>query len=262
MAGKDGVYASGRPSISKKPVKVESPPPETGPSSVGAFYFKADTEHRIQPKVATKDRTANAAKPFKALLFPSDTTKGKGGVRTSSANAGPTIQTLQARVQKLKQAIKIKNERDADDDERLETLVTKWRTVGREVAWLIWDTVKDLAPGEGLSSTAPGGGWNEDAAPRGNKSAFKIDGFQSGWGWDGEKKGKHDGLDNSWGWDDKQIASVVEGEDGVVVGEPMEVDEEEPQVENHSLGTMLRHLGIDPDTLGWDEDEGDFVGDP
>ena len=34
---------------------------------------------------------------------------------------------------------------------------------------------------------------------------------------------------------------------------------EEPAVVHHTLGVMLRRMGIDPDTLGWDEEEGDFV---
>ncbi|KAL6299722.1 hypothetical protein BKA93DRAFT_805388 [Sparassis latifolia] len=37
-------------------------------------------------------------------------------------------------------------------------------------------------------------------------------------------------------------------------------DEDEAAAE-HTLGTMLRHFGIAPETLGWDEDEGDFIGD-
>ena len=35
--------------------------------------------------------------------------------------------------------------------------------------------------------------------------------------------------------------------------------EDEKPLAQHTLGVMLRRLGIDPATLGWDEEEGDFV---
>ena len=150
---------------------------------------------------------------------------------------------------------------DAGNESRLEALVTKWRTVGREVAWLVWDTVKDLDPGEGLKGTATRNAWEGDAVldRNGKKSGLGSGGFQAGWGYDnGKADPKSGGFDGGWGWDDRKD-DESNGEDGRM-DDTMDVDWEGRQVQNHSLGTMLRHLGIDPDTLGWDEDEGDFEG--
>lgn len=36
-------------------------------------------------------------------------------------------------------------------------------------------------------------------------------------------------------------------------------EEEEAEQPVYTLGTMLRHCGIDPQTLGWNDDEGDFL---
>lgn len=95
------------------------------------------------------------------------------------------------------------------------------------------------------------------------KAKKKGDDFDDGWGlhsnW-GYEDGKKGGFDGNWGWDDKNSAAGVEMEEG---REDMQVDKEEGRPsESHSLGTMLRRLGIDPETLGWDEEEGDFVGEP
>ena len=62
-----------------------------------------------------------------------------------------------------------------------------------------------------------------------------------GWKDGGQRNGEFGG---SWGWDgdEKAVESEVE----------MEVKED-------SMGMMLRQMRIDPDTLGWDEEEGEFV---
>lgn len=266
LAGKDGVYASGRARRSETPVKAE-PGEEMALEDgiAGSDSAELEVSHPPSKSLATKDRTANAGRPFKALVVqpggapPGTSATSAGGVKTAS-----TIQALQARVQKLKQAIRIKSDDAADGARRLDALVTKWRTVGREVAWLVWDTVKDRDPGDSLRVLPAKGGWDEDEVPGGGKRAggFGSGGFQAGWGYDDGKSGsgKHDGFAGSWGWDDKKEGGS--GEAGEVE-ERMDVDEEaEGQTQNHSLGTMLRFMGVDPETLGWDEDEGDFVGEP
>ena len=112
------------------------------------------------------------------------------------------------------------------------------------------------------------GGWDEGGFPRDDKAGSGGGkpfgggwGFESDWGYAGTgEKGASGGFDKNWGWDDKDQMAVDEREnDGCE--ESREGGPEESALQ-HTVGTMLRHLGIDPETLGWDEDEGDFVGDP
>lgn len=265
LAGKGHVYASGRAhALSKTSVKSKAEPrahimAET--SSMVEAGMTIDASSRSGEPVATRDRTARAGKPFKTLVIERGAPAASLGVKT-----GSTLQALQARVQKLKQAVKIKADREhAGDKQRLEALVSKWRSVGREVAWLVWDTVKDLDPGESLRALPVRSPWDdgEILPSRNGGQDYQSNGFKSGWGWDdGKSRGKgKGGFDSSWGWDDKRDGEC-EGETDGDAGENTETGEEEVQIMNHSLGTMLRHMGIDPDTLGWDEDEGDFVGEP
>ncbi|KAI0092158.1 hypothetical protein BDY19DRAFT_583022 [Irpex rosettiformis] len=268
LAGKDAVYASGHArsrtpdvhsakggasSISKSPLKEEQ---------LGTTHLTAVT--------ANKDRTAKVAKPFRApssmslpasISVTAHTTSFSSSSSASGVHAAPTIQTLQARVQKLKQAIKIKEDRvQGGDDDKLEVLAGKWKSVGREVAWLVWDTVRDLEPGKTVGMLPAKGGWDEGENPfgGGGNGRVKRVGGGEGWGYDGGKGGGGSGwgISSGWGWDEK--GEQGEGEEGA---EGMEVEEDEQEVPEHTLGTMLRHMGIDPETLGWDEDEGDFVGD-
>ncbi|KIP12885.1 hypothetical protein PHLGIDRAFT_138535 [Phlebiopsis gigantea 11061_1 CR5-6] len=268
LAGKDGVYASGRARPAEK--RFGSEPREDAGSGddFGASTSSAtESPGANVAAAATKDRTARAGKPFKSVVL----NVGKTDVcltagATSGVKTGSTIQALQARVQKLKQAIRIRDEREAESERCLEVLVSKWRSVGRDVAWLVWDTVKDLDPGDSLKVLPTRGGWGEDDdVRRTGKSKGKGcgGGFQSGWGWNDEKggDGKTAGFNSNWGWDDKKEDGPVNDDQADVVDEQMEVEEDVP-VQNHSLGTMLRHMGVDPETLGWDEDEGDFVGEP
>ena len=183
-----------------------------------------------------KDRTARAAKQFKPpmqVVNPTASSVATAVIGTgmvSRVGAVPAIQALQGQVQTLKQAIKIKNSGDGCGDEVLEQLVEKWTAVGREVAWALWDHVKDLDPGTG--GTLQGGGWytDDDADGVGSKRAF----------------------DSSWGYSDDESAKKKAKFDE-------DVDQGEAPTEQHTVGVMLRRLGIDPDTLGWDEEEGYFV---
>lgn len=223
-----------------------------------------------------KDYTANTTKPFRLPSAvpggPVTASKVRGPQDSkvrSSALAAPTIQSLQARVQRLKQAIKIKNEELNDGEGRnLEALVSKWRTAGREVAWLVWDTIKDLEPSAVAARALPtNGGWDETENPflgqaktskpagRGGTGGW---GLQTGWGY-GDDQGS--GSTNSWGWDDKDKNALGEGDAEAQAEDKMDVSDDEQAAQPHTVGTMLRHMGIDPDTLGWDEDDGDFVDD-
>lgn len=61
-------------------------------------------------------------------------------------------------------------------------------------------------------------------------------------GWDDRKKS---GFGESWGW--KESESMINEE------------AEEKDVKEDTMGTMLRQMQIDPETLGWDEEEGEFA---
>lgn len=193
--------------------------------------------------------TESAAKQFRSPFVQSAPEKTpatqsffSGARRPGTANAASTIQALQARVQKLRQAIKIKAGDHGEEDAKLEALVKKWKVVGQEVAWEVWGTVKHQEVGEMGGKGNYRGRWDEDeVSPRvGQKRPF----------------------DDSWGYgNDAKRVRTDGGEYPVGPGEGegsnMSVDGEEQR--GHTLGTMLRYMGIAPETLGWDEDEGDFV---
>ncbi|KAI0700601.1 hypothetical protein BC835DRAFT_397088 [Cytidiella melzeri] len=275
LAGKDAVYTSGHSRSQSLDVPSASDRDDLSASEKPILTEEPLSDANLMP-TATKNRTANVAKPFRCPVSMSSliATDPNGSASTSAGTfstpscsisgvqAAPTIQNLQARIQKLKQAIKIKAEHNGDDDaKKLEVLVTKWRTVGRDVAWLVWDTVKDLEPGAGPGVLPAKGGWDEGENPFGGvKGKRGGGGFGGGWGYDDGKAGNRGGFASGWGWDEKG-GDGGKGDGGEVgSGEAMDVEENEREVPAHTLGTMLRHMGIDPDTLGWDEDEGDFVG--
>ncbi|KAI0751427.1 hypothetical protein C8Q80DRAFT_575010 [Daedaleopsis nitida] len=213
QGGLHAVYASGRAALASPSRKT--PARDVGQEDHGRVALEPTAG------AANKDRTAKAAKQFKSPLHASNATypimsssapSSSSSTLFSSVRAAPTIQALQGKVQALKQAIKIKTSGKADQDDILEQLVNKWTIAGREVAWAVWDHVKDLDPGP---STV-------------------LDAGQKG------------------GWFEGEGDGVAQRED--------EMDAAgEPPVVQHTLGVMLRRLGIDPATLGWDEEEGDFV---
>ncbi|KAH9853693.1 hypothetical protein C2E23DRAFT_820237 [Lenzites betulinus] len=248
QGGLHAVYATGRAFTSppsRKPAGaddvVEKPAQKPADVKPDPAVAKPD------PTLANRDRTANAAKQFKSPLVASGgaadpaTPASTGGTLFSTAKATPTIQALQGKLQTLKQAIRIKKSGKEDEEDELERLVAKWTIAGREVAWAVWDYVKDLDPGTGCAGETKKDGWfNDGDGPWGAKS--------------GEKRG----FDAGWGYDDGHPAKKARLDDGIEEKTEVE-DEEGPPVVQHTLGTMLRHLGIDPATLGWNEEEGDFV---
>ncbi|KAI0334697.1 hypothetical protein GY45DRAFT_1358763 [Cubamyces sp. BRFM 1775] len=232
QGGLHAVYATGR--------AFAPPPPRKTRTDYVAEPVAAD---KPDSALANRDRTANAAKQFKSPLVLSDAIAGSSSSSASglsAVKATPTIQSLQGKLQTLKQAIKIKKSGNGQEEDELEHLVRKWTTVGREVAWAVWDYVKDLDPGAGYAVGQKSGGWS------------------SGEGDDhwGAQTGQKRAFDPSWGYDDDHVAKKRRLESG---GDVEMDDEEAAPTVQHTLGTMLRHLSIDPATLGWDEEEGDFV---
>lgn len=216
--GVEGVYSSGK-SPSKLPVFTKS---QTEPD-------ENDSDVKLD---SAKARKARVSKQFKSPIS-SGQESAQSGLATSSVTGAPLIQKLQAQVQTLKQAIKIKQ---SSDEDQLERLAKKWKTAGREIAWAVWDTVKDADPSVDLGPGSVKGGWGEDDERQGDAKAGGS--FQSGWGW-GEGKNGDTTMPDARG----EAQEDTE-------------DEEKPQ---HTLGTMLRYMGIAPETMGWDEGEGDFV---
>ncbi|KAJ4472250.1 hypothetical protein J3R30DRAFT_3709695 [Lentinula aciculospora] len=153
----------------------------------------------------------------------------------------PTIQALERKIQILKRALKVNQN---NEEVVLSDLTTRWTEAGREVAWEVWELVKD----NGDSSNGSG-----SSVLDGKRS------FNESWGWGVQGNEKRIKSEDSWGWSttdrsqETEEAATLQDEDPKVrMG-----DEDEERVE-YTLGMMLRRLGIDPNTLGWDDEEGIF----
>ena len=173
-----------------------------------------------------KYRTTRAATQFKSPLSASNALDNSSLVRLT-----PTIQALERKLQILKRAVKV---REDVQEEVLEGLVRKWTEAGREVAWEVWNMVKDNASSDG---------------GHGNSQSGKKRAFKGSWGWESPgdaKKPRGDEMERNWGWDVVPISSRSEAEE----------EEDEPK---DTLGTMLRQLGVAAETLGWDDEEGSFI---
>lgn len=200
---------------------------------------------------ATKKCTPKAASQFKSPLSGSSLAKS---ATLSSVRLTPTIQVLERKVQILKRAVKVKSN---GEEEELGRLIKKWGDAGRDVAWEVWELVKDSG-GEKTSQGGGngGGGWGQENS-RGTKRSM-----DEGWGWDDKdsKRMKTEEGERNWGWSVErpghEDSSDEIGDGPSKLKEDEDFEEEQRQ---DTLGTMLRQLGIAPETLGWNEDEGDFV---
>ena len=222
----------------RSPVLPQAPKLESKPKA-SATDMRADAvlstpkEGDIQEHISSlvtldskiKYRTARAAAPFKSPLSASNALDGSSLVRLT-----PTIQALERKLQILKRAVKV---REDVQEEVLEGLVKKWTEAGREVAWEVWNLVKDNVSSDG---------------GHGNSQSSKKRTLKGSWGWESPgdaKKPRGEEMERNWGWDVVPISSRSE--------------EEEEDAPKHTLGTMLRQLGVAADTLGWDDEEGSFI---
>ena len=188
-----------------------------------------DSEKHVSSSSTTLDskikyRTARAAAQFKSPLSAPNMLKDSSLVRLT-----PTIQALERKLQILKRAVKV---REDVQEEVLEGLVKKWTEAGREVAWEVWNLVKD-------NGNSDGG--------HGNSQSSKKRAFQGSWGWESPgdgKKPRGEEMERNWGWDVVPICAE---------------EEDEEDAPKHTLGTMLMQLGVAPDTLGWNDEEGSFI---
>lgn len=209
-----------------KPPEVISPPP-----SPQVTPQKRKSEDLIsdppKPVVDTKlvHRTKRVAKQFQSPLVAGDPTERQSAVRLT-----PMIQILERKLQLLRRAVKVKEE---GEEKTLMDVGKKWREAGREVAWEVWELVKDN-----------GGGGSET---RGSEKRS----FQGSWGWSEQGQEKKRRTEN-WGWEEEKDGET----DEVPFLKPHdEVEEDRPQA---TLGTMLRQFGIAPEVLGWSEEDAEF----
>lgn len=221
-------------------VPPSSSPPRTSPprssSPAPAATFKPPPVDRKK-----QHRTQRAASQFKSPLTP-----GASAAVTSNVRLTPQIQALERKLQVLKRAVKVRRE---GEEGTLEGLVKRWTEAGREVAWEVWGLTKEAAQGGdwGYGGEGKRGGFG------GGGGFGKEEDANKGWGWDkeDEKKGG-----SSWGWANEGGGEAEEEEKDDSAQYKDEEEEVKPQ---QTLGTMLRLLGIAPETLGWDDNEEGFV---
>ncbi|KAF9449930.1 hypothetical protein P691DRAFT_702396 [Macrolepiota fuliginosa MF-IS2] len=181
-----------------------------------------------------KHRTARAGAQFKSPLI----MDGNNPKATSPIRLTPTIQILERKLQMLKRAIKI---REDSQEDVLRNLINKWTEVGRDVAWEVWVIVKD------------------NVHERSDDGSSAINGkrvFRNDWNWEmGDDKRYKRGEEEfpPPGIEDNGLGEADTMRRGDLMG--MSTGDEDLDRSSHTLGTMLRQLGIDPQTLCWDDEE-------
>ncbi|KAJ6516140.1 hypothetical protein C8R45DRAFT_233420 [Mycena sanguinolenta] len=213
------------PIVSKAAEPALPPPaPEKGPSSVEQFTRDDLKKHRTQ----------RASGQFKSPL-PLAAASTPSAVRQT-----PTIQTLERKVQLLRRAVKVKK---TGEEQTLQALVKKWTEAGREVAWEVWALVKDQENGNG------------DDYGKATSGKRK---FEDSWGWNEDSSSKKVKTEwENWGWETSPTANTDDQPPEQRI-EPVEAEdaEEKPR---ETLGTMLMRFGIVPSTLGWNDEQEEFV---
>ncbi len=223
------------------PLPVVTKPPVPAAKTIMRSEVKSiEVKHTVLNDPKKKHRTVRAAAQFKSPLSAAASSNVMPSVRMT-----PTIQSLERRVQVLRRAVKVKKD---GEEELLESLAKRWTEAAREVAWELWDLVKDNGANEG-------GSWGRD--PKHKR------GFEDNWGWEEKRDQKRLKTENSWGWDEPQKKEGEEDEDQMQDVEPHgendAVREEEEDKPENTMGLMLRQFGIAPDTLGWNEEDGMFA---
>ena len=139
-----------------------------------------------------------ASRPFKS---PFKSPLSSLSSSTTKCVSSPNIQALERRLQLLKRAVKIK----ADGEEKkLEELITKWRSVGREVSWEVWSVVRE----QGQESS-----WGIE--PSEQRSG--LGGLRRSWGWDNTAGHEQEtSFESNWGY------ATVDGDEKDLVGSPSE----------------------------------------
>lgn len=197
-----------------------------------AGVLKSENGSSKQYNVKSKAWTERAAGQFKSPL--STTAKVFSDVKFT-----PTIQALERKLQILKRAVHI---RQKGNDVELQGLIRKWTEAGREVAWEMWNLVKDRT--------------NEDQQLH---NTIKRS-YQDNWGWSEQGDPKKACAETSWDWNASSTEDITDENNrtGQKSAESDSVDQYEYEKGENTLGTMLAQLGIDRWILGWNEEEGGF----
>jgi len=205
-----------------------------GPVIPQAMLMTGDTKE-ARGVGGRKNRTKAGAQ-FKSPLIAKSETGDISQCNDLAVRLTPTIQMLERKLQLLRRAIKVKEE---DQEDKLQELITKWTEAGREIAWEVWTIVKDNAD-EGYSAIT------------GKRSSKHFS------HWETESSKRHKG-DGDFHRSSEMADNEPEGTSTVQRIDLMEpAEDEDLERPNHTLGTMLRQFGIDPQTLGWDEEEETF----
>jgi len=246
------------------PVRLAPKPPTTSSeplvSSANSVHLKEISGIAIKPAATVaasssqpvdtkiKHRTARASAQFKSPLSSAASVNSD---EAALVRLTPTIQSLERKLQLLRRALKV---REDVEEEALEGLASKWTEAGREAALEVWDAVKDNASGEGSSGMSD---------KKGKKRAI-----EENWGWDdsGDTKKTKTGEEKqgNWGWDVVPVSEHGRDEDHAeadeeVTSDGQQEDDGSEDTAQPTIGTMLLQLGIAPETLGWNEEEGTFV---
>ncbi len=226
------------PSHLTTPKPLDEPHNRTRGNKISVQITKVEEQKAIIQKQTEKDtgnrhRTLRAAAQFKSPLVP-------GGANLPAAPTSrltPTIQMLERKLQILKRATRIKEENEEDV---LRGLITKWTAAGREVAWEVWTSVRDNI------HDGPDHGYGTISGKRS---------FQDNWSWEMGDDKRHK-VDEDYPHSVAQNeAEETETTAGLTRVPRTTEDSSEPR---HTLGTMLRQFGIDPQILGWDDEEDTF----
>lgn len=184
---------------------------------------KVDPETPAQHRtLSTRRNTSRSVSQFKSPLVNKALPADSRTIRLT-----PALQALERRLQLLKRAIKVKED---NEEEVLVKLAGKWVEAGREVAYEVWDAIKDSGD-----------------------FAAKTTFARRSYSWENTNDGN-----TPWGWDTKpgetgeDSCNVDPSEASCTTGRlALESDDDGC----HTLGTMLRQLGIAPEIFGWDDDK-------
>ncbi|KAI6164958.1 hypothetical protein EDD17DRAFT_1420457, partial [Pisolithus thermaeus] len=92
----------------------------------------------VRSKKGQETRTERAAAQFKSPIIQSGV-PSSGVLSRPSIRLTPTVQMLEHRLQVLRRAVKIKEDKD---EEVLQQLMTRWTDAGREAAYELWGLSK------------------------------------------------------------------------------------------------------------------------
>lgn len=174
-----------------------------------------------------------------AVQFKSPIILTGGNLQASTIRLTPAIQALERKLQILKRATKVREESEEDV---LRGLIAKWTGAGQEVACEVWTIVKDNI---------------RDDPDHGSANISGKRSFQDRWSWEMGNDKRHkleEDYPYSMAQNEAEETETMESVGLVRVPNATE----DPDGPHHTLGTMLRQLGIDPQILGWDDEEETF----